>query len=132
MQRKDFEYFVGTAWQKGGDSTGFNSKDVIKIIKKNLSNKLTLIKGDNVEILPGLTVFTGSKHTYESQYLLVGHDSDKVIIASDNSWLYYNLTSLLPIPITFDKVAYIENLKRMNSMVKNVDLILPGHDLLVF
>ena len=132
MQKEDFNYFVGTAWQKGGDSEGFNGKDVLKVIQKNIDGKLTLIDGDSVEIMPDIRVFIGSKHTYQSQYVLVGTDANKVIIASDNSWLYYNLTNLLSIPITFDRKAYLKNLKRMRSMVKNIDLIIPGHDPLVF
>lgn len=132
MQKEDFNYFVGTAWQKGGDSENFTDKDVSKIIQKNIAGKLTLINGDSVKIMPNIKVFIGSKHTYESQYVLIGTGADKVIIASDNSWLYYNLTNLLPIPITFDKKAYLKNLKRMKSMVKNMDLIIPGHDPLVF
>ena len=132
MQEQDFNYFVGTAWQNNIDSSGFNTKDVLKIKQKKLDKKLQLIKGDSVEIMPGIRVFTGSKHTYESQYVLVGTGNDKVIIASDNSWVYYNLVNLLPIPLTFDTNAYLQNLKRMRAMVKNVDLILPGHDPLVF
>ena len=133
MQKEDYNYFVGTAWQKGENpDNGFNSKDVIKIIQKNLDGKLILIKGDRIEIIPNIRVFTGSKHTFESQYVVVGTGTDKVIIASDNSWLYYNLTSLLSIPITLDQKAYLKNLKRMRSMVKNIDLIIPGHDPLVF
>lgn len=132
MQEQDFNYFVGTAWQKAIDSSGFNTKDVMKIMQKNIAKQLTLVKGDSIEIMPGIRVFTGSKHTYESQYVLVGTGNDKVIIASDNSWLYYNLVNLLPISLTFDTNAYLQNLKRMRAMVKNVDLILPGHDPLVF
>ncbi|MCY7421106.1 MAG: N-acyl homoserine lactonase family protein [Chitinophagaceae bacterium] len=132
MQEQDFNYFVGTAWQKDIDNSTFNSKDVHKIIQKNIDKKLTLIKGDSIEIMPNIRVFTGSKHSYESQYVSVGTDTDKVIIASDNSWFYYNLTSLLSVPITFDQKAYVQNLKRMKNMVKNIDFILPGHDKLVF
>ncbi len=133
MQKEDFNYFVGAAWQKGENpDNGFNPIDVVKIIQRNLNGKLTLVKGDSVEIMPGVRVFTGSKHTYESQYVLVGTGADKVIIASDNSWLYYNLTNLLSIPVTFDQKAYLQNLKRMRAMVNNIDLIIPGHDPLLF
>lgn len=132
MQEKDFNYFVGTAWQKEGDASEFNTKDVQKIIQKNLDKKLTLVKGDNIEIIPGIKVFIGSKHTYESQYALVGSGDSAVIIASDNAWFYYNLVNLLPIPITFDAKAYVRNLTRMRTMVKNIDFIIPGHDPLVF
>ena len=132
MQKEDFNYFVGAAWQKGGDSENFTGKDVLSVIQKNIDGKLTLVDGDSVEIMPNIRVFIGSKHTYQSQYILVGTGANKVIIASDNSWLYYNLTSLLSIPVTFDRKAYLKNLKRMRSMVKNIDLIIPGHDPLVF
>lgn len=132
MQEDDFDYFVGDAWQKSGSTIGFKKKDVQKLVQKNLDKKLTLVKGDDLEILPGIRVFIGSKHTYEAQYVLVNSNSDNVIIASDNSWFYYNLVHLLPIPLTFDKTAYRRNLERMKTMVKDVDLIIPGHDPLVF
>ena len=133
IQKEDFAYFVGMAWQKGEEpKNNFNPIDVTKIIQLNLNGKLNLVKGDDVEIIPGIHVFIGSKHTFESQYVLVGTGIDKVIIASDNSWLYYNLINLLPIPITLDQKAYLNNLKRMKGMVENVDLIIPGHDPLVF
>lgn len=105
MQEKDYNYFVGEAWQKDGDNSGFNSKDVYKIIQKNIDKQLPLVKGDSVEIIPGIWGFIGSRHTYESQYDLVGSGSDKVIRASDNTWYYYNLTSLLSIPVTSDQKA---------------------------
>ena len=132
MQKDDYDYFVGSAWQKGGSTIGFKKMDVQKIVQRNLDQKLTLVKGDNIEIIPGLKVFIGARHTYESQYVLVETHSDPVIIASDNSWFYYNLVNLLPIPLTFDSKGYLENLKRMKTMVKDVNLIIPGHDLLVF
>lgn len=132
MQREDYNYFVNDAWQAGGNNAGFNKSDVIKLVQKNLDSKLTLVHGDNIEILPGIKVFIGSKHTFESQYVLVNSDSNPVIIASDNAWFYYNLISLLPIPFTFDSKAYSENLQRMKTMVSNMDLIIPGHDPLVF
>ncbi len=42
MQKEDYNYFVGAAWQKGEDpNNGFNSKDVFKIIQKFIDKKLT-------------------------------------------------------------------------------------------
>lgn len=132
MQKDDFDYFVGNAWQKGGFNTGFIKNDVIKIVQRNLNKKLTLVKGDDLEIIPGIKVFIGSKHTYESQFVLINTSAGKVIIASDNSWFYYNVVNQLAIPMTFDSKGYASNLKRMREMVKDVDLIIPGHDVLVF
>jgi glyoxylase-like metal-dependent hydrolase (beta-lactamase superfamily II) len=132
MQKADYNYFVTDAWQPNGTNDEFNKSDVLKIIQKNFDGKLKLIDGDNKEIIPGIKVFTGSKHTYESQFVLIGTGENKVIIASDNSWYYYNLYNLLPVPITMDSSAYVKNLKRMREMVPNNDLIIPGHDPEVF
>jgi len=132
MQKEDYEYFVGQAWQKEGNSGGFNKKDVTKIVQRNLDGKLKLVNGDDIEIIPGIRVYTGSKHTFQSQYVLTGNGEKSIIIASDNCWFYYNLEKLLPIPVTHDSKAYTKNLKRMKSMVKNTDFILPGHDPQVF
>jgi glyoxylase-like metal-dependent hydrolase (beta-lactamase superfamily II) len=134
MQYDDYSYFVGTAWQKNGFHGGFYREDVKIIVARNLEGKLNLIKGDSIEIFPGIRAFIGSKHTWESQYLLVNTKTDKVIIASDNSWYYYNLEHLVPIPpkFTFDTKAYVKQLKRMRALQPDVSLIIPGHDALVF
>jgi glyoxylase-like metal-dependent hydrolase (beta-lactamase superfamily II) len=132
MQKDDFDYFVNTAWQKNGMTVGLNKKDVPKLIEKSIEGKLTLVKGDSIEIVPGVRVFIGSKHTYESQYILVNGTSGNTIIASDNIWYYYNLEHLLPIPLTFDSEGYVNSMKRMKRLVSDINLIIPGHDALIF
>jgi glyoxylase-like metal-dependent hydrolase (beta-lactamase superfamily II) len=134
MQKDDFGYFVGGAWQENGFSRGFQKNDVRNIIEINLQGRLKLIEGDNVEIMPGIKVFTGSKHTFENLYLLVNSNSktNKTVVASDAIWFYYNLDGLLPATLCMDPKAYVEAMKRMKTLVTNPDLIIPGHDDQVF
>ena len=134
MQSDDYSYFVGTAWQTDGDHGGFYKADVRAIVAANLEGRLHLIKGDSIAIFPGIRAFIGSKHTWESQYLLVSTKAEQVIIASDNSWYYYNLEHLVSIPskFTFDAQAYVSQLKRMRRLQPDISLIIPGHDALVF
>lgn len=134
MNKDDFDYFVGEAWQENGFATGFEKNDVRNIIEVNLQGRLKLIKGDNIEIIPGIKVFTGSKHTFENIYLLVNSNSksNKILIASDAIWFYKNYKDLLPATLCMDPKAYVEAMKRMTTLVTNPDLIIPGHDDLVF
>lgn len=134
MQKADFDGFVGTAWQKDGRKGGFAQSDVRTVIDLNLAGKLSLIAGDNKEILPGVTVFTGSKHTYDSQYVMVSNGKEKVVIASDNIWIYYSLDHLTPPSPggTTDPQGYVDAMKRMKSLVSDPKYILPGHDSRVF
>ena len=133
MQKEDYNYFVGAAWQKegGGD---FNKRDVRKIVELNLSGKLTLIDGDDKEVVPGIKVYTGSRHTFNSQYILVKSGAEKIILASDNVYTYYNLDNLKSAPkdATYDPTGYINAMKRMKTLVSNIKYIIPGHDALLF
>lgn len=133
MQEDDFNYFVGRAWQENGNRDGFQENDVRNLLEINLQKRLKLIKGDDIEIFPGIKVFIGSKHTFENQYLMVNSNSSKkIIIASDAVWFYPNLTNLLPIPYCHDPKAYVNAMARMKTLIENPDLIIPGHDNLVF
>jgi glyoxylase-like metal-dependent hydrolase (beta-lactamase superfamily II) len=131
MQKKDFDYFVRDGWQKGATHIGLVKADVINTVQANLDGRLQLVDGDSIEIIPGIRVFTGSKHTFECHHLLVNSTTDKVLLASDDSWFYYNIDNLLSVPLTFDTKAYVTQLKRMKTLVTNNDLIIPGHDQLV-
>ena len=131
MQKNDYIYFVTDAWQKGGNATGFDSSDVPKIANLNAKGRIQLVNGDNIEIIPGIKVYTGSKHTYESQFVVANTATDKVLIASDNIWFYYNLQQMISIPLTFDANAYVNSMQRMKTLV-NPELIIPGHDAKIF
>jgi glyoxylase-like metal-dependent hydrolase (beta-lactamase superfamily II) len=134
MQKTDFEYYVGGLWQQDGHSRGFAKSNIPDILNVESEGRLKLVEGDSIELMPGIRAFTGSKHSFENMYLLINANSkdDKIILASDASWFYYNLEKLLSVPLVIDPAAYIEAMKRMKTMVSDPDLIIPGHDDLVF
>jgi len=134
IQKEDFDYFVGAAWQKEGSNGGFAKRDVRQLVDLNLNGKVTLIEGDNKQILPRITVYTGSKHTFNSQYVLVNTGNNKVVLASDNIWIYYNLEHLAPASTggTLEPPGYIKAMQRMKSLVTDVKFIIPGHDAAIF
>ncbi|HXB45312.1 MAG TPA: MBL fold metallo-hydrolase, partial [Puia sp.] len=135
IQKEDYNYFVGEAWQKEGRHGGFYKRDVDTMVSLNLAGKLTLVDGDDKEILPGIKVYTGSRHTYNSQFVLVQTGVDKVILASDNIWIYYNLEQLKSSPYpdgTFDTTAYVKSMLRMKTLASNIKYIIPGHDPAIF
>ena len=134
IQKEDFNDFVGTMWQKDGRADGFNKRDVLKIVKLNLSGNLTLVDGDNKEIIPGIIIYTGSRHTFNSQYVLVKCGVERIIIASDNAYTYYNIEHSMSAPIhaTFDTTAYVQAIVRMKTLASDIKFIIPGHDDLMF
>lgn len=134
MQKEDFNYFVGTAWQKDGIRGGFNKRDVRMLIDLNMAGGLTLVDGDDKEIFPGIKVYTGSRHTFNSQFVLVETGINKIVLASDNIWVYYSLEHMRPPSSggTFDTTAYVNSMQRMKTLASDIKYIIPGHDSRVF
>jgi glyoxylase-like metal-dependent hydrolase (beta-lactamase superfamily II) len=132
MQQDDYGYFVDGAWKEGGNPIGLDTAQVrlAKGIQKE--GRLTLVRGDSLEIIPGIRVFIGSKHTWESQYVQVTTCDERIILASDNIWFYHNYENLLSASITFDTAAYIHQMKRMKKLASSERLIIPGHDSQIF
>ncbi len=130
IQKKDYNYFVGETWQKEIGSGGFDKRDVRRLVDLNLDGKLTLVNGDDKEIINGIKVYTGSRHTYNSQYILVNTGTNKIVLASDNVWVYYSLEHLVPPSKggTLDPGGYIKAMKRMKTLASNSKYIIPGHD----
>jgi glyoxylase-like metal-dependent hydrolase (beta-lactamase superfamily II) len=134
MQQEDYNYFVGSAWQKGGDNGGYNKRDARKLLDVNLAGKLNLINGDNKEIIPGITVYTGARHTFNSQYVKVNTGNNDIVLASDNIWIYYSLEHETPNSKggTLDPAGQVKAMQRMKTMVSNPRYIIPGHDHRIF
>jgi glyoxylase-like metal-dependent hydrolase (beta-lactamase superfamily II) len=89
---------------------------------------VTLVNGDDQEILPGIRVYIGGKHTYQSQYVGVNTKAGTVILASDNMYLYENLQKHAPIGETLDAASNLTAQDRMKQLAASPQLIIPGHD----
>jgi len=65
---------------------------------------------------------------------MVESGADKIIIASDNIYSYYNLEHLKSAPknATFDTDGYVNAIKRMKTLASDSKFIIPGHDGLLF
>jgi len=130
IQKEEFCYYAGEAWQSGGNHGGIDPVDVQVLVKLNTEGRVRLIDGDNVEIFPGIRAYTGGHHTYASQYLRVD-GNPPFVLASDNVYLYRNLAEHRA-SATFteaDQAANIQNQARMIQLAGgSPDRVIPGHD----
>jgi glyoxylase-like metal-dependent hydrolase (beta-lactamase superfamily II) len=128
IQKDELEYYAGEAWQSKDASDGFDPEDVLTLVKLNTQGKVGLVNGDAQEILPGITCYTGGRHTYASQYVGVNTSAGTVVLASDNMYLYENLEKHVPIASTLDAASNLRAQDRMKQLASNPALIIPGHD----
>jgi len=130
IQRDEFRYYTGDAWQPGGDHGGIDPEDVRELVRINTQGRLKLVDGDNVEIFPGIRAFTGGHHTYASQYIRI-EGTPSFVLASDNCYLYRNLAEHKA-SATFSDDFHAANIKNQERMIElageNPERVIPGHD----
>lgn len=127
IQKDELEYYAGEAWQ-GHKRTAADPDDIVGLVKLNTEGKVGLVNGDGQEILPGITCYTGGKHTYQSQFISVNTKGGTVVMASDNVYLNENLEKHVPIAATLDAESNLRTQDRMKSMAASPKLIITGHD----
>lgn len=134
IQKEDYNYFVGAAWATDSTSGGFDKRDVRTMVELNMARKVTLVDGDNKEIIPGIKVYTGSRHTYNSQFVVVSSGAKNIVLASDNIWIYYSLDHMVPASRggTLDPAGYVRSMQRMKTLATSPKYIIPGHDAKVY
>jgi glyoxylase-like metal-dependent hydrolase (beta-lactamase superfamily II) len=128
IQKDELEYYAGTAWQSPRTHGGIDPEDILALVKLNTDGRVGLVDGDAQEILPGITCYTGGKHTYASQFVTVRTAGGIVVLASDNMYLYENLEKHAPIAQTLDAESNLRAQDRMKQLASDPRLIVPGHD----
>jgi glyoxylase-like metal-dependent hydrolase (beta-lactamase superfamily II) len=128
VQKDEYTYYTGEAWQQKGTHGGIDPDDVLSLVRLNMEGRVTLVNGDAQEIIPGVTCYIGGRHTYQSQYVGVNGKTGTVILASDNVYLYENLDKHVPIAASVDVEANLRAQDRMRQLAGNLKLIIPGHD----
>ncbi|HEV8145651.1 MAG TPA: N-acyl homoserine lactonase family protein [Bryobacteraceae bacterium] len=127
LQKDELEYYAGSAWQSRRTHGGIDPDDVISAVKLNLAGRVGLVNGDSQEILPGITCYTGGKHTYASQYVGVNTAAGTVVLASDNMYLYENMEKHAA-SASLDNESNLRAQDRMKQLAANPKLVIPGHD----
>lgn len=131
IQKAEFEHYVGPNGEPL-DTPAITPEVAGVLAAMARAGRVQLVEGDDREILPGIRVYTGGKHTWESQYAGVKTRWGTVVIASDNMYLYENLERRAPITQTLDPASNLRAQDRMRSIAGRPELIVPGHDALVF
>ena len=130
IQREEVEHHIDS----GGAvlNRAIDAPDAAMLQTLRTAGRLQLVDGDAREIIPGITVYTGGKHTYQSQYAGVHTADGTVVIASDNMYLYENFDRQVPIAQTLDAASNLAAQRRMTTIASSPRLIVPGHDPAVF
>lgn len=130
IQREEYTHHVsetGRALNRAVDSL-----DAAMLHGLMKAGRVELVDGDDREIIPGIRVYTGGKHTHASQFVGVKTPEGTIVLASDNAYLYENFEKHAAIAQTLDAASNLRAQERMATIASSPRLIVPGHDPLVF
>jgi glyoxylase-like metal-dependent hydrolase (beta-lactamase superfamily II) len=126
IQREEFAHHVG---ENGAVlDRAVDALDATMLWSLRQAGRVRLVDGDAQTIAPGITVYTGGRHTFASQYVRVESPAGAVLLASDNAYLYENLATRRPIAQTLDSVSNLAAQARMQALAGSTGVIIPGHD----
>jgi len=126
IQREEFEHHLDSAGVVKDRAIDAGDAKLLAGIARE--GRVILVDGDGKEIIPGITVYTGGKHTWASQFVTVPTTAGTVVLASDNMYLYENLDKHVPIAQTLDAASNLRAQDRMRTLATDPRLIVPGHD----
>ncbi len=132
IQKDEYDHSAGADRKVATNDDGNLPGHYQALIKLNKEGRVHLVDGDAKEIAPGVTVYTGGKHTVGAQYVGVNTKAGLMVIASDNVYLYENLDKHIPIAQTVDAKSNLAAQDRMKKLASSPRLIIPGHDPEVF
>jgi len=132
IQKDEYDYYTGTAWQARNTHGGIDADDVLEIVKRNIAGKVSFVRGDDDTSLSGILFGIGGKHTWQSQFVAAQAREHTVVLASDNMYLYENLDTHTPISQTLDAASNLRTQDRMKSLAGTPQFLIPGHDPAVF
>ena len=132
IQKDEYDYYTGDAWQSQRTHGGIDADDVLEIVKRNTQGKVSFVRGDDDTSLSGIGFGVGGKHTWQSQFVTVQLRERVAVVASDNMYLYENLDAHAPIAQTLDAASNLRAQDRMRSITSDPRLLVPGHDPAVF
>jgi glyoxylase-like metal-dependent hydrolase (beta-lactamase superfamily II) len=132
IQKDEYDYYTGDAWQSRTTHGGIDADDVLEIVKRNTQGRVSFVRGDDDTSLSGIGFGVGGKHTWQSQFVTVQLREHVAVLASDNMYLYENLDAHAPIAQTLDAASNLRAQDRMRSIASEPRLLVPGHDPAVF
>jgi glyoxylase-like metal-dependent hydrolase (beta-lactamase superfamily II) len=132
IQREEYEYYTGAAWHERSTHGGVDEEDMLALVKINIAGRLRFVDGDDQEPIPGVRCYTGGRHTWASQYVAAQADGGRVVLASDNVYLYENMEKRAAIAQTLDAASNLKAQDRIRALAAGPAFIVPGHDPAVF
>lgn len=131
IQEAEMSFVTGACMCHPHLNKPFSPEHVCQMIRNIYSGRVVFHDGDGT-VAPGLTVHRIGGHTAGLQAVRVKTHSGWMCLASDASHYFENYLEGKPFPIVLNLAAMLDGFKRIQTLASAPELVVPGHDPLVF
>src|SRR6266571_904320 len=130
LQDEEMAYATGRHMAQGFFNYAYEAGEVAAMVREVYKGRVRFHDGD-AELAPGLSLHRIGGHTKGLQAVRVRTRVGWIVLASDASHLYANMSEKRPFPIVYDVGEMVEGYRRLRELADAPELIVPGHDPLV-
>lgn len=130
LQEEEMHYCTGRDMGYAACRMPFDVDNVTDIVRANFAERVRFVKGDK-EIAPGVSVHLVGGHSRGLQVVRVETPVGPMVLASDATHYYDNITLRNPFPIVADLGDMCAAYDRLFELGAPPERVIPGHDPLV-
>lgn len=127
LQDSEAAYATGRCMCHGFLRAPFDVEDVVSYVRHLYAGHVCFHDGAD-QLCDGISLHHLGGHSAGLQVVRVRTRRGWVVIASDASHLYANMTSGQPFPILYSAGETVEGYRILNTLADSPDHIIPGHD----
>ena len=130
VQKEQYEYYTGQAWQLASAHAGVDPEDVLHLVRLNTSRRLTLLGGNNDFLMSGVMFNVVGEQGSSSQFIAAQGRQSLVVLAADHMPMYDSMKVRATAPA--GAAARVSLVDRIVQLASEPRLAVPGHDPAVF
>ena len=127
VQAAEMAYATGPCMCHDTLREPFTGDHICAMVRHLFAGRVTFHEGD-AEVVPGVEVIAIGGHSRGLQAVRVSTARGPLLLASDAAHLYENLLLRKPFPIVADLQPMLDGYHRMEALVDDRAMIIPGHD----
>ncbi|MEM8924424.1 MAG: N-acyl homoserine lactonase family protein [Actinomycetota bacterium] len=131
LQDDEMAFATGRHMAAPAVAHAYTADHVADLVHLVYEGRVRFIDGD-AELAPGLSVHKIGGHAKGLQVVRVDTAVGRVVLASDASHFYENMEAGRPFPIVYNLGEMIDGWHRCRALASRPELVVPGHDPLVF
>jgi len=131
VQKKEYDFWMKNPISRRPPFAKLRDEVANKALEElDRTKRLHQLSGDT-KIMPGIELLLAPGHTVGLQTVAVNTAKGKAIVASDCAHIHRSFVDDTPSCLISDMVAWLESYDKLRASASSIDLIFPGHDVMM-